>query len=212
MISKKANSGGKFTEKQILKIMSEICEGLAYCHSKMIAYLDLKSKHIVITNKRAKICAFTTARIIQKTDEYIQIERVTPAYAAPEVFKGYVRPLPADIWSLGCIFYELCALNNPFSKRDSSESPDYDKTKLSNYSKELRSLIESMLQVNPIDRPTAKILLGNICLLYIILARMKALAHDEPTYSQSIDKNNLLPTLDVRPNVHHSRSIPQNEL
>ena len=198
MIRRKARSGGKFTEKQILRIMSEICEGLAYCHSKKIAHKDLKPKNIVIMNNIAKICDFGIARIIQKTDEYIETKRKTLAYAAPEVFKGQFRPLPADIWSLGCICYELCALNRPFLS-DPNKSPDYDQTVLSNYSNELRSLIVSMLQVNPIDRPTAKILLGNICLLYSILAKMKALAQDEPTYSQSIGRRGLLQSIDIKP-------------
>ena len=38
----------------------------------------------------------------------------TPFYASPEVWKDGRYGLKADVWSLGCVVYEMCALKPPF--------------------------------------------------------------------------------------------------
>jgi len=38
----------------------------------------------------------------------------TPFYASPEVWKDERYGLKADVWSLGCVVYEMCALKPPF--------------------------------------------------------------------------------------------------
>jgi NIMA (never in mitosis gene a)-related kinase len=86
----------------------------------------------------------------------------TPLYMSPEVLQGNGYDFKSDVWSLGCITYEMCALRSPF-KDDSKKMSLYDLfTKInsgvyqplsaSRYSSELRYLIDSMLRVDPIDR------------------------------------------------------------
>ena len=38
----------------------------------------------------------------------------TPYYASPEVWRDDPYDQQSDIWSLGCVFYEMCALRPPF--------------------------------------------------------------------------------------------------
>ena len=46
----------------------------------------------------------------------------TPLYMAPEVLDGTGYDMKSDVWSLGCMCYELCCLKSPFKKEDSKMS------------------------------------------------------------------------------------------
>ena len=91
----------------------------------------------------------------------------TPYYASPEVWKDKPYDSKSDIWSLGCVIYEMTTLKPPFRAEDMDGL--YKKiikgayTKIGdNYSKPLASAIKSMLQVNPSNRPDAGQLLNTI--------------------------------------------------
>jgi NIMA (never in mitosis gene a)-related kinase len=45
----------------------------------------------------------------------------TPYYASPEVWKDEPYSYKSDLWSIGCVIYELCALRPPFKGRDLDE-------------------------------------------------------------------------------------------
>lgn len=86
----------------------------------------------------------------------------TPLYMSPEVLKGNGYDFKSDVWSLGCITYEMCALKSPF-KDESKKMSLYDLfTKInsgvynplsaSRYSSELRYIIDRMLVVEPSER------------------------------------------------------------
>lgn len=86
----------------------------------------------------------------------------TPLYMSPEVLQGNGYDFKSDVWSLGCIAYEMCALISPF-KDESKKMSLYDLfTKInsgvysplsaSRYSSELRYIIDSMLRVDASDR------------------------------------------------------------
>ena len=85
----------------------------------------------------------------------------TPYYASPEVWKDQPYDSKSDIWSLGCVIYEICALVPPFRADDMNGlfkrvlKGSY--TQIPNhYSMELRSVIKSMIQVNPASRPNTE--------------------------------------------------------
>lgn len=91
----------------------------------------------------------------------------TPYYASPEVWKDKPYDHKSDIWSLGCVIYEMTTLKPPFRAEDMDGL--YKKvikgvyTKIGdNYSKQLAGAIKSMLQVNPANRPDAAQLLSSI--------------------------------------------------
>lgn len=86
----------------------------------------------------------------------------TPLYMSPEVLQGSGYDFKSDVWSLGCITYELCALKSPF-KDETKKMSLYDLfTKINQgvyaplsatlYSSELRYLIDSMLRVEANER------------------------------------------------------------
>ena len=51
-------------------------------------------------------------------NKYLYTQTGTPYYASPEVWRDEPYDKKSDIWSLGCLIYELCALKPPFSGRD----------------------------------------------------------------------------------------------
>ena len=88
----------------------------------------------------------------------------TPFYMSPEICAAEKYTLQSDVWSLGCIMYELCVKEPPFNAKTHFDL--VQKIKLgrvnplpSVYSPELRKVIESCLRVNPTTRPdTAQLL------------------------------------------------------
>ena len=84
----------------------------------------------------------------------------TPYYASPEVWSEKPYDSKSDIWSLGCVFYEMVTLNVPFKAEDME---GLMKTVLTgkynpipnNFSKELSQLINQMLQLKPKNRPNS---------------------------------------------------------
>jgi serine/threonine protein kinase len=89
----------------------------------------------------------------------------TPFYMSPEICAAERYSLYSDIWSLGCIVYELCTREPPFNARTHLEL--IQKIKLGKvaplprmYSKELSDVISACLQVNPNSRPDTASLLN----------------------------------------------------
>lgn len=91
----------------------------------------------------------------------------TPYYASPQVWKDKPYDSKSDIWSLGCVIYEMTTLKPPFRAEDMDGlykkviKGAYSKIG-DNYSKQLATVIKNMLQVNPSNRPDAGQLLLSI--------------------------------------------------
>jgi NIMA (never in mitosis gene a)-related kinase len=83
----------------------------------------------------------------------------TPYYASPEVWNEQPYDSKSDIWSLGCVIYEMTTLEVPFKAEDME---GLAQTVLigkfspipNSFSKELSQLINNMLQLKPKNRPT----------------------------------------------------------
>lgn len=91
----------------ILNIFNQICLGVSYLHQQQIMHRDLKPDNILVKNNIVKIADFGLARYTTiKNCEY-SYQVVTLPYRAPEIIKRLNYSLPIDIWSLGCILYEM---------------------------------------------------------------------------------------------------------
>jgi len=110
----------EFLEEDIIKsFMFQLLEGVAYCHSKKIIHRDLKPQNLLLDqNGRLKIADFGLARAFSIPIRPYTKEVLTLWYRAPEILLGCVEySTPVDIWSIGCIFAELC-LKKPFFQGD----------------------------------------------------------------------------------------------
>ena len=124
----------------------------------------------------------------------------TPYYASPEVWKDKPYDSKSDIWSLGCVIYEMTTLKPPFRAEDMDGlyrkviKGAYSKIG-DNYSKQLGAVIKSMLQVNPSNRPDASQLLGNM--------RVKAEELGIDLELEAPGQNQLLKTIRANKNLHY---------
>ena len=92
-------------------IMCHILLGIEYMHSKNIIHRDLKPDNIIWfrygNHRAAKICDFGMSQF-HTSQIPNEIGIVTPWYRAPELlFGSQYYTAKIDIWSAGCIFYEL---------------------------------------------------------------------------------------------------------
>ncbi len=110
-----------------------------------------------------KLGDFGLSKILQSHD-FASTYVGTPFYMSPEICAAERYSLFSDIWSLGCIIYELCTKEPPFNARTHIELFRKIKTGRVSplppvYSAELQKVISSCLQVNPNSRPdTAQLL------------------------------------------------------
>jgi len=107
-------------EPNVIKsFLFQILEGVAYCHSKKIIHRDLKPQNLLLNQSgRIKIADFGLARGFSIPIRPYTKEVLTLWYRAPEILLGSVDySTPVDIWSVGCIFAELC-LKRPIFQGD----------------------------------------------------------------------------------------------
>lgn len=86
-------------------------------HDMKIFHRDLKSANIFLNKDGSvKVGDFNVSKISKKGLLYTQTG--TPYYASPEVWKDLPYDYKADIWSFGCVIYEMCTLKPPFRADD----------------------------------------------------------------------------------------------
>ena len=104
-----------------------------------------------------KLGDFGLSKLMQSHD-FASTYVGTPFYMSPEICAAERYTLQSDIWSLGCVIYELCARTPPFNaKTHFSLIQKIKEGRMdplpSVYSQELQSIIRSCLNVNPLKRP-----------------------------------------------------------
>lgn len=91
--------------------------GLRSLHERKILHRDLKSANIFITADNIyKLGDLNVSKVVKK--DMAQTQTGTPYYASPEVWKDKPYGLKSDMWSLGCVLYEMAALRPPFTATD----------------------------------------------------------------------------------------------
>jgi serine/threonine protein kinase len=109
--------GGRPTPVQAVELAERIASALEAAHAQGIVHRDIKPANIMVTRDGAvKVMDFGIARL--QTDATApQTSSVigTPAYFSPEQAQGQPVDARSDIYSLGCVLYELLAHRQPFS-------------------------------------------------------------------------------------------------
>ncbi|KAL2673960.1 Cell division control protein 2 [[Neocosmospora] mangrovei] len=97
-------------DQVVRKFMLHLCEGIKYCHSHRVLHRDLKPQNLLIDKEgNLKLTDFGLARAIGVPLRTYTHEVVTLWYRAPEVLLGGRQySTGVDMWSIGCIFAEMC--------------------------------------------------------------------------------------------------------
>jgi eukaryotic-like serine/threonine-protein kinase len=105
------------------QIARQLAAGLAEAHRKRVIHGDLKSNNIILTrdadgNTRAVITDFGLARMGGASGAVFSsaISGGTPAYMAPELWRGEGASAASDVYALGVVFYELASARRPFER------------------------------------------------------------------------------------------------
>lgn len=97
--------------------MLQVVKGLKALHDLNIMHRDLKSANVFLyQDGTAKLGDLNVSKVLEKGLGYTQTG--TPYYASPEVWKDKPYDVKSDIWSLGCVLYEMITLKPPFRAED----------------------------------------------------------------------------------------------
>ena len=149
-IKEQKEKGQYFNENDIWNIFIQIVKGLKSLHDMGIIHRDIKSSNIFLfSDGKAKLGDLNVCKILSK-DILGYTQTGTPAYAAPEVWMEKPYGFKSDIWSLGCVMYEMVTLKCPF--REDNMVKLYNKVLVGEYKKipnnfslELKWIVEHML-------------------------------------------------------------------
>lgn len=147
-------------------LIGQLIDGILYLHMHSIVHRDLKPHNILVDkNGRLKIADFGLARTINVMDFSYSSEVVTLWYRAPELLMGYTDyKYEIDIWSLGCILFEMIT-KKPLLAGNSKES-QLSLCKGMN----LHHLEDQLSNVYKVPRYLIKIIVG--CLEFVACKRL----------------------------------------
>lgn len=153
-------------EGDVWKFAIQMLHGLRTLHRMNIFHRDIKSANVLLTqhHEEIKLGDLNVSKITKSGMASTQTG--TPYYASPEVWSDLPYNAKCDIWSLGCVLYELCALRPPFMANDINalkkkiSAGHFDRIP-EGYSEDLENLIRLCLTTNTRERPSAEGLLHN---------------------------------------------------
>ncbi|KAK6173374.1 hypothetical protein SNE40_016840 [Patella caerulea] len=157
--------GTLMTEEQIWSYFAQICLAVKHIHDRKILHRDIKSQNIFLTGEgRVKIGDFGIAKVLNSTMELARTCIGTPYYLSPELVENLPYNNKSDVWSLGCVLYEMTTLKHAFEAGNMKNlvlkiirgvyPPIPPK-----YSYELRGIIAQLFKRSPRDRPSINALL-----------------------------------------------------
>lgn len=109
---------GVFTIERAMPVLIQICSGIAYMHAKGIIHRDIKPSNIVVTKDErglpiAKLLDFGLAKFLPTVNATMHTLTQTgevfgsPQYMSPEQCLGETLDERSDVYSLGCVMYEM---------------------------------------------------------------------------------------------------------
>ncbi len=108
--------------ERALRIGLELARGLAAAHRRRVLHRDIKPANAIFSDEgEVKLLDFGVARLLEGRDAEAT-ERAgafvgTPAYVAPEIWRGEAATFRSDVYSLGALLYHLCSGRPPHEGR-----------------------------------------------------------------------------------------------
>ncbi|MBK9145390.1 MAG: protein kinase [Candidatus Melainabacteria bacterium] len=175
---------GALPWRRIVSIVSQICDGMTHAHERGVVHRDLKPGNIMLTgaddgSELVKIVDFGIAKVEYGADEEGWSTDPgglvgSPLYMSPEQARGEEVDFSSDIYSLGCIMYEMLCGHPPFREETPLKTikahlyqtppPLESGTESSRPARDLATLILSCLAKDPAKRPASMAALKEQCL------------------------------------------------
>jgi serine/threonine protein kinase/tetratricopeptide (TPR) repeat protein len=119
----------KLEAAQVINISTQICDALAHAHMKGLIHRDLKPSNIMLTDRdhglnTVKVLDFGIAKLMPTSNRETQNLTETgdlfgsPSYMSPEQCLGFAVDARSDIYSLGCMMYEMFSGQPPFAGKN----------------------------------------------------------------------------------------------
>lgn len=167
-ITQTKTSRSLIKEDLVLDWLTQLCLGLKHIHDRKIIHRDIKAQNIfLMSDDTIRYGDFGVAHVLDYTMAKAKTQVGTPYYIAPEILKGRAYTNKADIWSLGVLFYEMCALDVPIKAASLHDLykriMNFKKvpTLPAQYSKTAKELVESMMTLDASKRPSVSDLLAH---------------------------------------------------
>ncbi|KAK0423038.1 hypothetical protein QR680_007936 [Steinernema hermaphroditum] len=155
-------------ESEIWTYFVQIMRGIDYMHGMRVMHRDIKPANVFLTNNgTVKLGDLGLSRIFSaKTNAAMSIVG-TPYYMSPERIDECAYDFKSDIWSLGCMMYELAALQSPFyadkknyvSLCSKIKFCEYPPLPADVYSQQMRFVISACMDMIASERPDSSELL-----------------------------------------------------
>ncbi|MFN4259029.1 MAG: protein kinase domain-containing protein [Gemmataceae bacterium] len=108
---------GGIPAEELVAIFREAAAALDFLHKKNVQHRDIKPDNILLLEGHAKVADFGLARLQESRPLVTATSSGTPAYMAPEVWRGKISP-HSDQYSLAMSYMELRLNRRPFPSRD----------------------------------------------------------------------------------------------
>lgn len=128
--------GRRLQEQPCLRWFDQLCSALAYVHQHQVLHRDLKPSNIFLSGRQSSghpashvgeeeqvsVGDFGVSKPLTHAMELATTMVGTPCYLSPEVCRGKPYSYKSDIWSLGCVLFEMMALRPPFGSAPNLEA------------------------------------------------------------------------------------------
>ncbi len=146
----------RLSEAEFLGIFAQFCNALEHVHAARIIHRDIKPQNVMLTpDGTLKLMDFGLARE-KGGRQTVGVMFGTPAYMSPEHIMGVPLSIASDLYSSGCMFYELLSGQKPFQGASLAERcvmrPPHLEMDAPGTSARLAAAIERCIEPNPASR------------------------------------------------------------